>query len=117
MRIKDSDTALTLAAGARTCVVADVKARVFAAIRRQAFSDPQRNFFKALLEEMGIENWPAYLTNLLLRPLNHSPWRGVHPGALSPSSRFDIVSNYAFSVFPDLRPATAALQRPRDERW
>ena len=24
---------------------------------------------------------------------------------------------YAFSVFPDLRPTTAALQRPRGERW
>ena len=24
---------------------------------------------------------------------------------------------YAFSVFPSVRPATAALQRPRDERW
>ena len=23
----------------------------------------------------------------------------------------------AFSVFPSVRPATAALQRPRDERW
>ena len=25
--------------------------------------------------------------------------------------------SYAFSVFPSVRPATAALQRPRDERW
>ena len=27
---------------------------------------------------------PAYLTNLLLRPLNHSLWRGVHPCTLAP---------------------------------
>ena len=25
--------------------------------------------------------------------------------------------SYAFSVFPSVRPTTAALQRPRDERW
>ena len=40
-----------------------------------------------------------------------APWR---PKSLKPL-RHSV--SYAFSVFPDLRPATAALQRPRDERW
>ena len=36
---------------------------------------------------------------------------------LNPSSRFDIVSAMPFSVFPSVRPTTAAPQSPRDERW
>ncbi|MCY4428583.1 MAG: hypothetical protein OXC05_16340 [Halieaceae bacterium] len=37
----------------------------------------------------------------------------VHPKSFKPLRRS---VNYAFSVFASVRPATAALQRPHDER-
>ena len=42
----------------------------------------------------------------------------MHPCTLSPSSRFDVVSAMPSSLFlQSVRPATAALRRPRDEGW
>ena len=60
---------------------------------------------------------PHIGANLLLRPLNHSLWRGVaplHPKSLKYGRRmrrpyyafsvFSCVRHYAFSVFPSVRP-------------
>ena len=44
-----------------------------------------------------------------------SPWRACGSHMCDPLHRHSV--SYAFSVFPSVRPATAALQRPRDERW
>ncbi|MCY4428641.1 MAG: hypothetical protein OXC05_16635, partial [Halieaceae bacterium] len=41
---------------------------------------------------------------------------GKHPSGTRPAGRA-CAAPTAFSVFQSLRPATAALQRPRDERW
>ena len=66
-----------------------------------------------------ISHQPSAAAAESLAVAGRAPWHPctlapLHPWSLKPL-RHSV--NYAFSVFPDLRPATAALQRPRDERW